>query len=216
LAAIDIRLLCLDFDGVVLESNTIRDTAWGAIFPDQSDVVRKRVIAFHRANPGIDRAVKLRRIYSELLHQSPSEKRITHQLALFRNACESALIVAPFVPGIEALLSELDIPVIILSAAREEEIMAVCARRGLNGFSAVLGGPTDKYQHLQHLSVEYDLPVSEILMIGDQLSDWHAATQVGCQFVGRIAPDRPAAFEPRIPTIKDFSLGWSELKACLP
>lgn len=210
-----IRLLCLDFDGVVLESNSIRDQAWGGIFQDQPAEVRKDIIAFHRANPGIDREEKLRRINVELLHRSPSEDQITRQLTLFRDYCEAALIAAPFVPGVETLLEELDVPVIVLTAAREDEVMAVCAQRGLNRFSEIRGGPDSKIRHLERLAVEYELSASEILMVGDQLSDWRAAAQVECRFIGRIAPDRPASFGPEIVTIKDLSLGWTGLKTLL-
>lgn len=38
---------------------------------------------------------------------------------------------------------------------------------------------------------------------------------VGCRFIGRIAPDRPAAFGSEIVTIKDFCLGWAGLKVGL-
>lgn len=212
----DICLLCLDFDGVVLESNSIRDTAWGKLFPDQPVEVRNDIIAFHRANPGIDRATKLHRIYVELLGQPPQDEQITEQLILFRSYCEEALVAAPFVPGAASFLEELDIPVAVITAAREDEVTNICRRRGLDKYFSIRGGPVNKTQHLRQLRVVHKLQANEILMIGDQLTDWDAAVTVGCHFIGRIAPDRPASFNHEVATISDLRLGWTGLKVLLP
>lgn len=216
MVATDIRLLCLDFDGVVLESNSIRDAAWSWLFADQSQEMRDRIIAFHRRNPGIDRATKLQRIYSELLGDQPGNAQIIRQLALFQEYCEQALVAAPFVPGALSFFEEPDIPIAILTAARENEVINVCRRRGLDKFFSIRGGPINKTQHLRNLMVECKLEPAMMLMVGDQLSDWDASIAVGCHFVGRIAPDRPAPFNSEVPTISDLRLGWDGLKALLP
>lgn len=201
-------LLLFDFDGVVLESNAAKDQAFHQLFAEQPEVVRRRVLQLHRANPGRDRTDKVRRCFNEILGYDPSPQELHARLQLFHELSLRLSLACPPVTGVLSFVAKLpgDIGRYIVSASRHDEVNLIANKKGVHQlFDGVYGSPPDKRALINRILEAEQAAPSRTLLIGDKISDLTAARGNGIAFIGRIGPDAVKAFPHGTPTFKEFT-----------
>jgi phosphoglycolate phosphatase-like HAD superfamily hydrolase len=97
------------------------------------------------------------------------------------------VINAAEIPGAEAFLHRVTgtVRCFIISGTPQHELERIVERRGWTSlFTAILGSPTSKQDHLLTMLERYALPVSGSVFIGDAMTDYQAALATGLRFIG--------------------------------
>ena len=185
--AADLRAVFFDFDGVILESVSIKDDAFRELFahlPQHID----RILEHHRRHLGRSRFEKFEWIYRELLDRALDDGE---SLALgegFSTLVRKQMLSCPMVPGASALLRALQgrLECLVVSATPQEELEFIVEQRQLGAFfREVCGSPPGKVEIFSALLERNQLEPHEVLAIGDGLSDYRAAESTGVHFVAR-------------------------------
>lgn len=186
-----IPAIILDFDGVVLESVSVKTDAFRQLFSFSPDHVDE-IVQFHIDNGGMSRFDKFRHIYTTILHKHLSEDEFNRLSQQFSQLVEEAVINAPFVEGtldlLEAFFKKCNL--YIVSATPEEELRRIVHLKGISGyFSGIFGSPRKKADHIRRIITAHGVDPSQILFIGDAPNDWQAARESGVRFIARIQPE---------------------------
>lgn len=182
-----IRAVILDFDGVIAESNQVKDDAFAEFFsrfPDQ----QKALLAHHEAHHARPRREKFE--YAAGLLGRPGDQALLAEMgAQFSALVSSRVIACPPVPGAPEFLRDFSayLPLYISSVTPQEELEIIVEGRGLAGyFAAVFGNPPlPKPQAIAQVLEREQLRPAEVAFVGDSLSDYQAASGAGLVFWGR-------------------------------
>lgn len=208
-----IKVLILDFDGVVIESNDVKTHAFRdlfARFPQHAEAM----MDFHRANVSLSRFAKFDYLLS-LLGRNGDEKLRVELARDFSQRTIYRMLSVSFVPGAEDFLQELPgrIPVYLASVTPAEDLELILERRGLAGyFQRAYGCPpwTKPEAILDILRCELVAP-QEVVLVGDSAGDQRAAAQTNIRFVGRDSglefDTRPALVFPDLIGVKEYVEG---------
>lgn len=204
-----VRIIAFDFDGVVLESVSVKDQAVFDLFEGISAEQRRQVLDIHRSNPGIDRRRRINLLLTEGLGWQAAPEEIDRLLDRFSGLACQGLLDCPEVPGIRDFLETVKaIPLYIVSAAPGAEVRAVARARGFSRyFKDILGTPPLKAEILAEIVRRENVPAESILFIGDKISDYRAAENAGVLFAGRRTRENPADFPADVPVVDDFEEG---------
>jgi phosphoglycolate phosphatase-like HAD superfamily hydrolase len=192
-----IRAVVFDFDGVILESGSIKTEAFLELFADYPEH-QEAVLAFHLANLGVSRYVKFQYVVEELLRRPYTNQDQETLGAAFAALVLDKVLNCPFVPGAQETLQALcgRLPAFVASGTPHEELVLVVAERGLQPFFAeVWGSPHKKSDILADVRQRYGWGADEVLMVGDGLSDYQAAQIAGARFLARLTPDQQAEWD---------------------
>jgi phosphoglycolate phosphatase-like HAD superfamily hydrolase len=186
-----LRAVVFDFDGVILESADVKTDAFCELFShlpaEQVAAVRRH----HLDNLGISRFKKFAWIYENLLGKAISDDESTALGQRFSDLALEKILAAPFVTGADVALRELSAryPLFVASGTPHDELGMIVERRGLGGhFREVWGTPTEKPRILTDVMARHGWGRDEVLFIGDGMSDYKAAHEVGVQFLARDTP----------------------------
>jgi beta-phosphoglucomutase len=189
------KTVILDFDGVILESVSVKTEAFRSLFsfaPDHMD----EIVQFHIENGGMSRFDKFRHIYTTILKEDPPQDKFDALSCRFSELVEEAVANTSFVNGAPEFLefASKRFSLYIVSATPEDELKRIVARIGIEGFfQGICGSPLKKKVHIERIVQENNLNRRDVLFVGDAANDWEAAQQCGIRFIGRTMcgdPDR--------------------------
>jgi phosphoglycolate phosphatase-like HAD superfamily hydrolase len=211
-----VRIIILDFDGVILESVSVKTEAFRRLFsfaPEHVDEITR----FHLENGGMSRYDKFRYIYRNILRENLSNKKFGRLSEQFALLVKDAVIRIPFVSGAEAFLRQFyrKAPLYIVSATPQEELEEIVRKRGLSKyFSGIFGSPVPKTEHLTAIVTNIGADPKSVVFIGDAMNDCKAAEKAGVRFIGRIPPDNANPFA-GCPAVERTVRDLYELAVCL-
>lgn len=78
-----INNILFDFDGVILNSNKIKEDAFKFIFRNEDNYTVLKFIEYHRENGSVSRFYKIRFFYNELLNQKIDDNNFKNLLNEF-------------------------------------------------------------------------------------------------------------------------------------
>lgn len=187
-----LSLIILDFDGVIVESNHIKDRAFVKIFREYPDYY-KEIMFYHYGNNAIDRYEKFKYFVENILNLTNREDLINKFVKRFNNFTQQAIIDCPYVTGALEFLDSVykKYPLYLVSATPNTQLIEIIKARKLDKyFKQVYGAPQKKSVTINKIiSIENILP-DETLFIGDSLEDLKTANFLNIQFIGRKS-DRP-------------------------
>ena len=192
-----IQAIFFDFDGVILESVSVKGWAFGKLFERYTEQVDE-IVTFHYANGGVSRFDKFRYIYKNILKKELSAVELERLCESFSNLVYKRVLECNFVPGTKAFLDKYYKPIsfYIISGTPHEEIVKIVDAKGLSRyFKGVFGSPTGKSEWTKKIICDNHFDQKRVVFVGDTLSDYEAATENGVHFVARIANDNGKLFD---------------------
>ncbi len=219
LPAAPLRAVAFDFDGVILESGSIKQRAFLDLFADRPDL-QPRILAHHRRNLGVSRFDKIAWIHSRLIGRPLGPDELAEQGRRYSELVLQQVLACPLVPGAKPLLRGLRGRALgfVVSATPQEELELIVDRRGLEPcFDELHGAPGAKADILADLMRRHSLATDELVMVGDGWSDYQAARSAGVAFVLRQTAEQEELFrDAEVERVRDLFELASWLEGRLP
>ncbi len=202
-----IRAVAFDFDGVIVESVSVKTQAFARLFQGEGPEVVAQVVAYHLAHGGVSRVEKIRHYYREILRRPLPEAQLEALCEEFQRLTFAGVVDAPWVPGALETIRELharDFTLFVVSGTPEPELREIVERRDLTPyFSGVFGSPRTKDVVLSSLLGPH-LPPDDLLFVGDAMTDYDGATAAGVRFVARATAEGPDWSDLGVPVLPDL------------
>lgn len=180
------KVILLDFDGVLVDSNAVKDKAFEHVFAGEKKHLPEILAYHHRTN--IIRFEKFRYIYEHILcrpYTLQDEQRLAEEFSAY---CITQVIQCPWVEGAEEFLKAFKDkrPMHLISINPPDDLQAILKARHMEhyfkGVYAVNGLKTEAI--ISILKQEQITP-KEAVFIGDSRGDLESAHQAGVFFIGR-------------------------------
>lgn len=183
-----IKTIFWDFDGVLMNSNAIRDRGFLEVLKKYPQEEVNQLMTFHQTNGGLSRYVKFRYFFEEIRGEVISENEIQKWANKFSEIMLSSLI------NKDLLIQETNRFVAnnyqnydmhIVSGSDGNELNKICQGVGISQyFKSIQGSPTPKNTLVKDLikNEKYNKP--NCLLIGDSINDYEAAIDNGISFLG--------------------------------
>jgi HAD superfamily hydrolase (TIGR01549 family) len=177
-----------DFDGVIMDSNPIRDLGFEQIFSSFDKEKVAALMDYHRKNGGLSRFHKIRYFFEHILQQETNDDEVQLYAdrfsAIMRDLlCNRALLISDTVEYIRKNKDRKNSH--LVSASAEDELKFVCSQLGIDGyFRSIHGSPATKIENVRQLLVQKSYQVKDTCLIGDSVNDAQAAGENGITFFG--------------------------------
>lgn len=181
-----LKVIALDFDGTLVESNHIKDNAFKTIFSEWPEH-KEAMLAWHRHRNTVVRREKFRYFVEEVLGESGNVDEIDRLTELFSDLTRQAIIECPWVRGATDFLDYFKdrLPLYLVSATPQEELNEILAHRRIaNYFQQSYGAPLVKLEVLKVIMDAENASPVETLYIGDSPEDQQAAQNLTVHFIG--------------------------------
>jgi len=188
-----IKNILFDFDGVILDSMSIRDYGFKKIFKDFDDNLVNRLLEYHNQNGGLSRYVKIKYFYNKLLKQEISEEKIINYADNFSKIMKIELVdrnylITDTLKFIQENYKKYNLH--IVSGSDDKELKYLCKELGIDSFfQSVNGSPTHKNMLVKNVLSNNKYIESETILIGDSVNDYDAAIENNLEFYGFNNPD---------------------------
>lgn len=199
-----IKIIILDFDGIVVESVDIKTGAFRELFHEYENV--DDIVQYHLQNNAISRFIKFKYIYGNFLGKEYTEETEREIGKKFSEIVFQKVVECPFVVGAEEFLKTFSntYPIYLLSATPQVELERIVAKRDIQSyFKSVWGTPGTKVDLIKKALVSENAKPVETIYVGDMVEDYRIAKNVGVQFVGRRNVESFDAFN--IPIFPDMT-----------
>jgi len=190
-----IRVVVLDFDGVIVESADIKTEAFVALFPEYPEH-HAAIRRYHLRHAGISRHIKITAIRHEILGERGDPARDGRLAGQFRELVEERVARAALVPGVRAFLAAARrrFHLYAASGTPQDELRRLAERHGIApDFAGIFGSPETKPAMLRRIATAEPVTPHEMVMVGDGESDRDAAHETGVHFVARVIGPGPLA-----------------------
>lgn len=192
-----IKAIIFDFDGVILESASIKTDAFAAVVQDYPNEQANAFVQYHMSHMGISRHVKFRYFIEEILHEPYSDDKEKVLADRFSDIVYERVMHCDFVPGAKEFLETnyLKYDFYIATGTPEEEILQIIQERDLQKyFKRVYGTPMKKEEIIDVVMEQYGYSNKELIFVGDAGTDLKAAESRELYFVGRNTPENADTF----------------------
>jgi HAD superfamily hydrolase (TIGR01549 family) len=200
------KIVAVDFDGVIVESTSIKRDAIRMLFSDHAAALPD-VLEFDRWNHGVPRTEKITRIYREILRLPLTNDALAGLCTRFAELVVDAVVACPLIRGAEEFLRTVSqkMPIYVVSATPETELVYIVERRGLSrNFSGIYGSPKVKTHVLGELQRAHGLHSQQVLFIGDSFSDYNSARESQVSFIGISRSGEHSQFPAEVPIYSDL------------
>ena len=183
-----IKNIIFDWDGVILDSNAVKDRAFEYVLRDHDADKVAELVAYHQANGGISRFVKFRMFYEDMLGQTITEDEVaglSRQFSEFalKELVDPALQIAQSIQWVRENHKQYNFHV--ASGSEESELKRVAEAQELACyFKSFHGSPTPKPELVKNILESNNYLASETILIGDSINDFRAADANGIAFCG--------------------------------
>ena len=183
-----IKVIFWDFDGVLMNSNPIRDLGFEKVLADFPSDEVQLLMDFHRSNGGLSRYVKFRHFFETIRGEELTDEKLKHYTDSFSKIMlglliDSSLLIKETVDFVKN--NHQNYKMHIVSGSDQTELRKICDALKLSDyFISIHGSPTPKKQLVKNLITQHNYIVSECLLIGDSHNDFEAADVNGLEFFG--------------------------------
>ena len=202
-----IKAVIFDFDGVIVESVDIKTKAFANLFRPEGKDVAGKVVAYHVRHGGTSRFEKFKYIYRKILKRRLTPATFSILCNRFSALVTDAGVEAPFVKGADEFLNKNlnKYRFFVASATPQNEIDVIVRRRRMGRyFKKVFGSPMTKTDIVKTILSRERLLPSEVVFVGDALSDYRAARATKVHFIARIEGEGKMFRRVRCIKIKDL------------
>lgn len=197
-----------DFDGVLVESNTVRIEGFRVLFKNYAQDLVEQLIRYVTVNSGRSRFDKINYFFLEILNRKVNNKTVLRLAKDYSEIVKKKVIKSPPVKGAIEFLSanygRFDF--IVVSNSDQKELREICAERNIaRFFKKILGSPKDKRDNIKLLLAKTGWDRSSCLLIGDSIEDLTAAEFNGIDFIARDSGLYKWGVEKNVQVIKDLT-----------
>ena len=181
------ELIFWDFDGVIKESVSVKTDAYVELFRTYGVEVANKVKHHHLMNGGMSRYDKIP-LYLKWAGLEQNESEVQNFCGKFGSIVKNKVIASAWVPGVEDFLhnNKENHIFVLVSATPQTELEDICKSLKLTGvFSRIYGAPINKSDSIRTSMINYKVPPSSCLMIGDAEADIQAAQDNEIHFIFR-------------------------------
>lgn len=189
LSPADFDVLLWDFDGVIIDSNSVREFGFRQVLKEFDPEQVEQLIDFHNANGGWSRYVKFRYFFEEILKRPISESKVQEFASRFSSIMVERLPNPELlIEGTVRFIREMYLQgkqMHIVSGSDGNELRSLCKQLELSKyFLSINGSPTSKQALVKAIIDNGDISASQYCLIGDAVNDYDAANQNEVQFFG--------------------------------
>ncbi|MFT4801032.1 MAG: HAD superfamily hydrolase (TIGR01549 family) [Flavobacteriaceae bacterium] len=182
------KTILWDFDGVILDSMTVRDWGFEEIFKSFDKEKVKELLDYHRFNGGLSRYVKIRYFFEKILKRQISDEEILEYASRFSEIMLKELInpkniIQETLEFIKNNYKKYNFH--IVSGSDGKELNFLCEKLNISDyFISIQGSPTPKNTLVEVLLKENNYDLKETCLIGDSINDYEAASKNKILFFG--------------------------------
>lgn len=192
-----IKAFIFDFDGVILESATIKTDAFAEVVQDYPKEQAEAFVRYHMSHMGISRHVKFQYFIENILQEPYSADKERILADKFSSIVFNKVMCCDYVPGAREFLEQCyqKYDFYIATGTPEEEILQILDGRDLRRFfKGVYGTPGKKEDIAANILEVNHYSPEEVIFVGDAGTDLRAADQNNIHFVGRNTPENLETF----------------------
>lgn len=200
------KAIIFDYDGIISESLNLKTEAFAEMYRPYGSEVEQKVINYHEQNGGVSRYEKFRHYHGEYLNTPIDDTKVEELAEQFSSLVLDKVVKAEYVPGVYEFISQYtkNYDFFISTGTPEDEVNVVVDRKNLRPyFIEVLGSPEKKKNHVKKIMDKYGYQPSEVVFIGDALTDRDAARANNIEFIGRFTTSEEIKKEKNL--ITDFT-----------
>lgn len=182
------KAILWDFDGVLMDSMPVRDRGFEIVLATYPETQREALLTYHRANGGLSRYVKFRYFFESIRGESVTDDQILVLAAQFsdvmiKQLCNVELLIADSLGFVKQHADS--IPMHIVSGSDQNELRYLCKQLNIQQyFQSIHGSPTPKRNLVQDVLLHFAYEPQEVVLIGDSVNDFEAASANKVDFVG--------------------------------
>lgn len=178
-----------DFDGVIVQSNGIKDQAFHDIFSEHPDHFQE-MWDYHKSSNATPRQEKFIHVLTNIIKDPDATQKAAQWTERFAETTQQQVIACDYVAGILDFLVYLrdhGIMTMVASATPDPQLNAIIAGRDLaDHFHEVWGANLKKPEIFKNIFARHGLKPEEVLFFGDSDEDLASARKVGVDFIGII------------------------------
>jgi phosphoglycolate phosphatase-like HAD superfamily hydrolase len=185
------------FDGVILESVDIKAKAFADIYKGEAPEKIDAVVQYQLLHGGVSRRDKFNYFEAELFDRTADSAVIDTLCRRYSELVLDQVMACPFVPGALEFLEEAHhkLPLHVVSGTPQSELDLIVGNRGLRRyFHEIVGAPTRKLQAFDAIAREGGHAPDDVLTVGDSITEYMAALELGMPFLGIVAEPEPNPF----------------------
>jgi phosphoglycolate phosphatase-like HAD superfamily hydrolase len=188
------KVLLWDFDGVIINSHSIREYGFREVLKEYDNYQVQKLIHFHNLNGGWSRYVKFRYFYEEILCEPLSDDRLQYLSSKFSSImkeylADSKLLITSSVIFINKMFVQ-GKKMHIVSGSDESELQELCYRLDIaKYFQSINGSPTPKIDLVSSIISKSEFSEPDFCLIGDSINDYDAARKNNIKFFGYNNPE---------------------------
>lgn len=176
---IDYKIIFWDFDGVLINSNEIRNLGFVRVLSHYPPKKVDKLLKFHRENGGLSRYVKFRYFFEEVLDEEVTEEEINDWAEKFSKIMielliDDSLLIEETIQFVKNEYEKREMH--IVSGSDQTELKYICKQLDIaKYFDSINGSPTPKTDLVADIIVKNNLSNKECILIGDSINDYEAA-----------------------------------------
>ena len=175
-----------DCDGVVLNSNQIKNQAFRKSLSNQSIKNIKSFIDYHKKNGGISRYEKFQYFFNEINYVKNSKLIIQKCLEEYSNFLKTKLVKCQYVEGVIDFIKrlyELNKRIYVISGSDEKELIQIFKKRKIFYlFNKIYGSPKSKLKNFSLLNKKNEI-YHKGIFFGDSKVDFEVSKEFDIDFI---------------------------------
>lgn len=174
-----IKVVFWDFDGVILNSNEIRDRGFIEVLKEFPKEEVEQLLSFHQKNGGLSRYVKFRYFFEEIRNETITQEEVNRWALKFSEIMlyqlkDKSLLISETLNFIKNNYQKFRMHVV--SGSDQIELRELCKSLGVNHFfKSIHGSPTPKNDLVKILLERHGYDPELGILIGDSINDFQAA-----------------------------------------
>ena len=182
------KTILWDFDGVILDSMSVRNFGFEEIFKDYNQGDVKALLNYHITNGGLSRYIKIRYFFNNILKQQITDQEVLTFASSFSSIMKKELVnknnlILDTVNFIKKNHEKYNFH--IVSGSDQEELRFLCNELNISKyFLTINGSPTHKNELVKQILKTYKYSFNNCCLIGDSINDFEAAKINNIAFFG--------------------------------
>lgn len=182
------KVIFWDFDGVLMNSNEIRDLGFSQVLSSFPKDEVEKLLEFHKKNGGLSRYVKFRYFFEEILNEEITDEEVNDWAKKFSAIMmdlliDDSLLIEETVNFVKAEHKNREMH--IVSGSDQNELRFICQQLAIDKyFKSINGSPIHKNNLVERILKLESYSLEKCVLIGDSINDKVAAEKNNIHFVG--------------------------------